>query len=392
MLVIRQATIYTPDTVIEAGDVWVADGRIQAVSPPHNFAESAEAQVIEARGLLLAPGFIDLQCNGGFGHDFTQAPATIWPVASYLPRYGITNFLPTIITSPLSTIRQAQTAVADTPADFVGATPLGLHLEGPYLNPGKKGAHNPAYLRPPSPAETADWSPATAVRLVTLAPELPGAPAVSEALARQGVVVSAGHSLADYTQSLAGLDAGITYGTHLFNAMSPLSHREPGLVGALLADEQVTIGLIADGVHVHPALVKIAWQAAGARLNLVTDAMAALGMAPGRYRLGDHEVTIWDKAPRLPDGTLAGSVLSLDTAVRHFIRFTGCALPDALATVTTTPATLLGLGGQKGRIAPGYDADLVLLTPELEVVMTVVNGRMAYTADYHPLSGKETIA
>lgn len=374
MIQITNARILTP-TEEMAGAVMIENGRIHAIAPsplPH-------VETVDAGGKILAPGFIDLQINGAFGRDFTQNPATIWEVAAGLPRYGVTSFLPTIITSPLETTNEAQRVIDARPSSFRGAEPLGLHLEGPFLNPGKKGAHNPAYLQRPSLEWVAGWSPERHARLVTLAPELPGATAVIEALTSRGVVVSAGHSLATFAEAEAGFAAGIRYGTHLFNAQSPLHHREPGLPGALLTDERVTIGLIADGVHVHPALVKLVWQAAGSRLTLVTDAMAALGMPPGEYELGDFTVMVDETTCRLPDGTLAGSILSLDTAARNLIAFTGCTLAEALTTVTTIPTRLLGLDGRKGKIAPGYDADLVLLTPDLQVDATIVGGEIVYT-------------
>ncbi|MFZ4848416.1 MAG: N-acetylglucosamine-6-phosphate deacetylase, partial [Caldilinea sp.] len=201
-----------------------------------------------------------------------------------------------------------------------------------------------------------------------------------EALAANGVVVSAGHSMATYREANAGFAAGIRYGTHLFNAMPPLDHREPGLPGALLHTPQLTAGIIPDGIHVHPAVVALAWAAKGARrLNVVTDAMAALGMAPGRYPIADQEVVVTARPDgvheaRLASGTLAGSVLTMDEALRRLIQYTGCSLGEALATLTATPADLLGIGQERGRLQAGAWADLVLLTPALEVVGTFVAG------------------
>jgi len=195
------------------------------------------------------------------------------------------------------------------------------------------------------------------------------------------VLVSTGHSNATWAEAVAGLDAGARYGTHLFNAMSPLGHRDPGLPGALLTDPRPTVGFIADGVHTHRSVIKLAWQMLGAlRMNLVTDAMAALGMPPGRHLLGDFEVIVDEKSARLADGTLAGSILSLDQAVRNLIDVTGCTLAEALATVTTTPAGAIGVDGERGRIAAGYVADLVLLSPDLRVKMTIAEGEVVYTA------------
>ncbi len=379
MLYITNATIYSPRDTFERGAVLVSGGRIEAVG---DVACPPGARVIDADALLLVPGFIDLQFNGGFGHDFTADPTTIWQVAAGLPRWGVTAFLPTVITSPLERIAAAQQVVLSQPAGYHGATPLGLHIEGPFLNPQKKGAHNPAYLRNPSLDAVADWSPQTGVRLVTLAPELPGALPVIEALAGRGVLVSAGHSTATFDQATAAFDAGTRYGTHLFNAMPSLLHREPGLPGALLTDPRTVVGLIADGVHTHPAIISLVWQALGPeRLSLVTDAMAALGMGPGQHILGDFDVTVDATSARLADGTLAGSILSLDQALRNLIRFTGCSLSDALATMTTTPARALGLDHERGQVAPGFMADLVLLSPDLEVRGTVVAGELVYTAE-----------
>lgn len=379
-MLITNATLLTPTERIEAGAVRLAQGRITAVGSAANLPPLDKEPLFDAQELILAPGFIDLQINGGGGHDFTQNPATIWQVAAQLPRYGVTSFLPTIISSPLTTIRAAQEALQHKPASFQGATPLGLHLEGPFLNRHKKGAHNSRYLQNPNLAPAAaapGWSPQNGVRLVTLAPELPGALELIRRLVANGVLVSAGHSLATLQEAEGAIQAGVRYGTHLFNAMPALHHRQPGLVAALLDDERASVGVIADGVHVHPALLRLIWRLLGPqRLNLVTDAMAALGMPPGDYLLGGQTVSVDGQRAILPDGTLAGSILSLDAALRNLMRVTGCSPADAIQTVTSTPARLLNLDHRKGRIATGYDADLVLLTADFKVTATVIGGRL----------------
>lgn len=383
MLRISNATIFTPERHVEHGAVLVDGMWIAEVGPSDEVSCPDGTQIIDASGLLLAPGFIELQLNGAFGYDFSADPASIWPAAAKIPCYGVTAFLPTIVTSPLETVAAAQGVVAGTAASpGGGATPLGLHLEGPFLNPEKKGAHNPAYLRKPDLAAIRDWAPERGVRLVTLAPELPGALDLVAALTERGVVVGAGHTAASYVQAMSGIEAGIRYGTHLLNAMAPLHQREPGLAGALLTDPRTVAGMIGDGVHAHPAMIKLAWKALGnRRLNLVSDAISALGMPPGHHSLGDGRILVDDACARLPDGTMAGSVVALDAALRNLLTFTGCSLEEGLPTITTTPAAVLGMGAERGSIAPRHVADLVLLTPDLHVHTTVVAGRIAYQLD-----------
>ncbi len=381
MLYIKNATVCTPDEMIADAAVVVDGDRIAAAGPASVTPCPEGAAVLDAAGMFVVPGFIDMQFNGGFGSDFTADPTAIWAVAAKLPRYGVTAFLPTIITSPLERVAEAQQVMIDAPADRYGSEALGLHIEGPFLNPHKKGAHNPAYLREPDLGAVRDWSPANGVRLVTLAPEQPGALDMVEVLVERGLVVSAGHSMATYDQAEAGFAAGIRYGTHLFNAMPTLTHREPGLPGALLTDPRPVVGFIADGIHTHTSVITLVWKALGSqRLNLVTDAMAALGMPQGKHVLGDFDCWVDQSSARLHDGTLAGSVLSLDTALRNLINYGGATLTEVLPTVTTTPARLLGLEHERGRIVPGHRADLVLLTPDLHVEMTLVGGEVVFEA------------
>jgi N-acetylglucosamine-6-phosphate deacetylase len=384
MLYIKNATILTPDEQFDDASLFAADAWITSVEAGARSGLPAETTTIDAQGLYLVPGFIDLQCNGGFGCDFTTNPESIWPVAARLPRFGVTSFLPTIITAPGDTIGRAQAALlADTPRPQVGATPIGLHLEGPFLNPDKCGAHDRRYLREPTLEAIENWEPAQGIRMVTMAPELPNARVVIERLASRGVVASAGHSAADFATAQASFGAGVTYGTHLFNAMPPLVQRKPGLCGALLDSEDVVVGLIADGVHVHPAMIRLTWRTkTGARLTLVSDGMAGMGMKPGRYRLNESDVFVEETCARLADGTLAGSIMPLDSALRNLIEFTQCTLGQALPTVTTTPARLLGLSHQRGRIAPGQIADLVLLDADLQVMMTITAGEITYTREH----------
>jgi N-acetylglucosamine-6-phosphate deacetylase len=347
----------------EVGDLVCRDGVI--VDGP----AGPDAEVVDAGGRLVAPGLIDLQCNGGLGVDVTSEPARLWELAAALPRWGVTAWLPTVVTAPEGAIEAARAALAAGPPDgFAGAVPLGLHLEGPFLAPEARGAHPEALLRPPTLEAVADWSPATGVALATLAPELPGALEVVSALAGRGVVVSLGHSAATSDQARAAIDAWATWVTHLFNGMAPFHHRRPGLPGVALGDERVHVGLICDGVHVDPVAVALAQRALGRRLTVVTDAVRALGLA---VPTGD--------GVRLADGTLAGCDVGLDEAVRNLVAFSGCSTAEAVRAASAAPAAVLG-DVDRGALRPGARADLVLLTPELHVVSTYVAGRLVHDA------------
>lgn len=326
---------------------------------------------------VIAPGFIDLQVNGAYGFDFTDDPKSISTVAKRLPETGVTGFLPTRITSAIDSYADWLQIAEESMKQQTGAQVLGFHLEGPFFNLLKKGAHNPSLVRTSIELGDLDhYAASPAVKIATLAPELPGALEAIATLREKGIIVSAGHSNATFEQATAGFAAGISWGTHLFNAMSDFKHRDPGLPGALLASA-VPCGLIADGIHVHPAALRLAWLAKGATgITLVTDCMAAMGMPPGNYRLGG-EVTVDETSARLGDGTLAGSIATMDQCVRRMVEYSGCPLAAALVMASTTPADLLGLS-HKGRIAPGCDADLVILDEALQVQATIAGGEIVY--------------
>ncbi len=306
-----------------------------------------------ALGSAPLEGLIDLQVNGAGGHDLTTDPESLWEVGAVLRRFGVDAFLPTLVSPSWAIVDRAMTAwAAGAPEGYAGATPLGWHVEGPFISPLRSGAHDPATLQPPDARVVRGWAPASGIRMVTLAPELDGALDVVTALVSQGVVVSAGHSAATYEQAVAGFDAGIRSVTHLFNAMAPLDHREPGLAGAALGDERVVIGLIPDGLHVHPAMVAVVRRAVGPdRLAVVSDAIAALGAAPGPYRLANRDVVYDGASARLRGGGLAGSVIALDAAVRNLAAFAGVALADAALAATAVPARLLGLAPAGAEVA-----------------------------------------
>lgn len=356
------------------GDLVVRDGVLTGEDPAGEWAD------FDATGWLVAPGFVDLQCNGGLGIDLASEPDRLWELAAALPRWGVTAWLPTIVTTPEGTVDRALDVLAAGPPEgWAGAVPLGLHLEGPFLSPAKRGAHPEQLLRLPSAGAVERWSSDGGVALVTLAPELPGSAELIESLTERGVVVSLGHSAATAAQATAAVDLGARWVTHLFNAMGPLHHREPGLAGVALSDERLRVGLIADGTHVHPAVVAMAQRALGERLTLVTDAVGALGMPYGRRHVGRAEVVVGEDGVRLPDGTLAGSNLSMEEAVQNLVSMSGCSAEEALAAASESPARLLG-DDSRGSFAPGARADLVLLTESLDVAVTIVDGQVVYAA------------
>jgi N-acetylglucosamine-6-phosphate deacetylase len=366
-----------------AGFVEVADGAISAVGsgvPPRPADISLDV------GYLL-PGLVDLQVNGYFGVEFQTADAGSWTaVARRLPATGTTSFAPTLITAPLdrlaSTLRETRDIVAALPPR--GARVLGVHVEGPFIARQRRGAHNPAWITEPTPAAVSRLAEAGGelLRLMTLAPELPGALAAIDYLSGAGVLVSVGHSDATAEQVALAADHGARMVTHLFNAQRPLGHREPGVVGQALTDGRLTSGLIADLHHVAPAVCGLAFRAAPGRIALVTDAAAPAGMPPGEYLLGGEPVLLppGDGAPPVrADGTLAGSALRMDVAVGNAVAC-GVSLPAAVTAATRIPADLIGRP-DLGRLAAGAAADLVWLGPDLRPRATWVAGELVYTAE-----------
>jgi len=364
------------------GFVEVSDGVIDSAGlgqPPRGTA----ADVVLPDGYLL-PGLVDLQVNGYFGVEFQTAGADGWAtVARRLPETGTTAFVPTLITAPLGSLGAALGAAARfLPGKPDGARVLGVHVEGPFISPRRKGAHNPEWITDPTPTAVGGLIEAGrgVLRVVTLAPELPGAlPAISQLL-EAGVLVSVGHTDATAVQVDAAAQLGVAMVTHLFNAQRPLNHREPGVVGQALFDTRLTSGMIVDLHHVVAPVCKIAFDAAPGRIVLVTDAAAPAGMPPGEYLLGAEPVTLPEGngvPPVRSDSTLAGSALRMDTAIANAVAC-GVPLPAAVAAATRIPADLIGRP-DLGRVSKGAAADLVWLSPQLRTRATWVAGELVYT-------------
>ncbi len=373
-LLIRNARLVTP-TGVREGDCLIRDGRIAALGEAKSPGRTPE---LDAEGRYLAPGFVDLHVHGGAGADFMDGdPDAARAIAQFLAAHGTTGLLATIVPGPLDRMRKAMAAVAGVPGI------LGIHLEGPFLSPEKAGALDPGWFLPPGREAFRELVAGFegAIKVVTFAPELPGALDLVTEIQTIGAVPAIGHTTATYEQATAALDHGARHVAHLGNAMTGLHHRGPGCVGAALASG-ASIELICDGFHLHPAFVRLVvaflrGRGEFHRFCLVTDATAAAGMPDGNYRWGDREVHRQGREVRLADGTLAGSALTLDRALRNAIEFAGLSLEEALPLVTRNPARALGLDGELGSLAVGARADLVLLDLDLTLRATIRSDEIA---------------
>nr|CAG4643964.1 EOG090X06GX [Lepidurus arcticus] len=379
------------DHSITKEDIWTRGGKI--INPePLFFDEKRNADIqIDCHNALIAPGFIDLQINGGFGVDFSNQENDIQDgvrkVAHGILADGVTSFCPTIVTSPPSVYHEVIPKIRKQAGSSEGAEVLGVHVEGPFISPSKKGAHDTRYMRDFSQGFevlTEVYGILDNLRIVTLAPELPGALEIIPQLTEKGITVSLGHSIGNLSEGEKAAQRGAMFITHLFNAMLPFHHRDPGLVGLLSSDaipegKTMYYGIIADGIHTHPAALRIAHRTHPKGLVLVTDAMSALGLKPGRYNLGSQEVDVTeDSAYVAGTNTLCGSIARMDKCVREFKSATGCSIVEALEAATLHPALTVGLEKKKGTLDFGADADFVFLGPDLEVWSTWIASEQVY--------------
>ena len=377
-LLLAGARVVTPDGVLGPGWIRVADGRIADVGPGSPAA--AAGDVVDLTDRWVLPGFVDIHVHGGGGASFTEGGAAeARQAAAFHRAHGSTRIVASLVTAPLDELEQRAGMLADLVDEGVID---GIHLEGPFLSHARCGAQDPRYLIDPDVAAFKRLISAGRghVRQITIAPELPCAADLIHAAVEAGVVAAAGHSDATAQATDAAIGAGVTHATHLFNGSRPLDHREPGPPGALL-DRQVTCEVIADGMHLHDMTIRLVWRAAGSgQLVLVTDAMAAAGMPDGRYRLGPQEVVVNGGVARLAEGlpgagSIAGSTATMAQCVRRALRNVRLPVLDVAAAASTTPARVVGLGGETGAIRPGLAADLVVLDANLRLTAVMARGQ-----------------
>jgi N-acetylglucosamine-6-phosphate deacetylase len=392
MLAFTAAKLLTPNDTIEQPLLLVDQGHVVEIADRAARQLSAGVSVTDFGDGVIAPGYVDIHIHGSSGYDvMDDAPEALAAIERLLTRHGVTSYFPTTLTAPIDTILRALERLADAiekceqdceitpdrkkPNRAGRALPLGIHLEGPFLSHPCRGVHPPDLLLPPR-LETFErfWQAARGrIRIITIAPELDGAIELTAAAAARGVCVSLGHSDADFSATERAIAAGARHATHTFNAMRPLHHRHPGILGAVLTDNRITGDIIADGIHLDPSIIKLFARAKGLdQTVLITDAIAATGMPDGRYRLGSFEVDVKDgKCTR--DGKLAGSVLTMDRAVRNLARFAEWDLPQAVAAATRNPARVARCT-YKGVLNAGADADFVVLDAQGNVRRTFIGG------------------
>jgi len=363
------------------GTVTVSGGRVIEVVKG---VPASGSNLVDVRPWAVLPGFIDLHIHGGGGWDLQNpSPFEAPSLSRYLAAQGTTAFQASLGAAPVPALEASIQALRHaSEAPRTGARLLGIHLEGPFLNRKKKGAMPPECLIEPDLALMERWLDLAGgfIRQVTIAPELPGALPVIRRLVQSGVTVSGGHTDATFEETAAGIEAGVTLGNHTYNAMRGLDHRAPGALGAYLGDPRVSSELICDGLHVHPGALRLALEAKGPdRICIISDAVLTSGLRPGRYVILGHSATVGlDGTCRLPDGTLAGSTFHQITGLKLLVERLGLSLGEVSRFTSENPARIAGVGHRKGRLLPGYDADLVVLDEGLSVRMTMVEGEIVY--------------
>ncbi|MEQ8674293.1 MAG: N-acetylglucosamine-6-phosphate deacetylase [Aggregatilineales bacterium] len=387
-LLIKNARIITSTQTLESGWLLCEDGKIVSIDSGDTPSEF-NGEIIDAGGKTLLPGFIDLHVHGAKNHEAMDAtPEALATMGRFYAQHGVTGYLATTWTDNRERITAALRNIAncvDTQAD--GATLLGAHLEGPYLNAEKGGAQNNTYIRRADKDEAQTFLDLNIIKLLAIAPEFPENHWLIEACAKRGITVSAAHTSATYEDIRHAVDLGLSQSTHTFNAQTSLHHREPGTVGAVLTMPQIRCELIADNVHVHPAVMNLLYRAKGAEgVILISDAVRSAGMPDGDYPIDDRTITVKEGVARLPDGTLAGSTLTMDRALYNFQHATGETLDQLWRSTSLNAAQAIGIADKTGSLEIGKTADLVLIDENIIPHVTIANGRIIYRKDTENVS------
>jgi N-acetylglucosamine-6-phosphate deacetylase len=381
-ILLHAARALTPTTELTDAGILIRDGVIEAVGPRQDMTLPSGATEISAAGQTAIPGFIDIHIHGAGGHDVMEGTGeAMSTVAQTLARHGTTSFVATTVTaSPDDTCRSVEGIARYITQQFETLQPkaevLGVHYEGPFINKARRGVHPAEWVQLPSAELLQRFVQAAAgkARILTIAPELLGAIPCIHAAREAGIVVAMGHTDATYEQARAGIVHGARHAVHVYNAMRPFSHRDSGVIGAVLTSQEVTAELIADGIHVEEAAMRLLLQAKGPGcVILISDGLSATGMPDGKYMLGNFEVSVAGGVCRNAEGKLAGSTLTLDRALRNVVAL-GISLPDAVRMLTTNPAKLLGIEFKKGALRTGADADIVLLDENLQLTNVWTRG------------------
>ncbi len=383
---VRSDTLFTPFERRDCCYLLIEDGKFRKLLAESETGSIPSRDVIHEPGAIVAPGFIDLHVHGARGHDFMDGTLeSLQTLSETLSRHGVTSFLPTTMSAPDPVTEAVLRGFARNKRLIsTGAVPLGIHMEGPFLNPVCRGTHDARYLKPADVSTFCRFREISgdSIRKITVAPELDEGFALIREATVAGIQVSIGHSNSTVEQARAAIDAGARHATHTFNAMRPFHQREPGILGAVLTDARVFTEIICDGIHVHSTAIRMLLEMKGVhRTVLITDGLSSVDMPDGCYPLADKTIVVKQGECRDPEGRLAGSTLTLDRAVRSLVDWLRLPLNEALTVASATPARSMNLASAKGIIEPGADADLVFLSPDLHVIKTMVGGRIAYSRD-----------
>lgn len=377
---IHNGTIITPFKALSNHGLIIDGNLIANLLPEDKFIDIDVDQKIDVQGGWITPGLIDIHIHGGNYADTMDANKEAFDIISkFLPKFGVTSFLLTTGSALNSQIDKVIDTFLNYTPPANGAIPLGIHLEGPYLSVNRRGAQPKEHIKEPEPEQYKSWFKSGVVKLMTIAPETKGALELIDFGIKMGVEFSAGHTIASYEEMQMAVDHGLRQVTHLFNGMDPLHHRKPGVVGETLTDSRVYAQLIADGIHVHPTVVKLVLDVKRKeRTILISDAIRAAGLGNGQYDLLGQEVSVHDGEARIASGSLAGSILTLDQAVRNIKLFCDLPMKDVIYTATHTPAKSLHLVPERGQLRPGSKADIVIFNQDMEVEITIINGKYVY--------------